>query len=751
MLNEYARPGRLVIVANRLPFSASTERGSLVYAESPGGVASGLRTYLNSLGTARPDTPEYLWVGWPGSAIDSAFRSELRSVASADFHSFPVFLSGEEMEKFYHGFCNRTIWPLFHYFPTYAAFDEEEWRQYRHVNEVFCEAVLDSVQDGDVIWIHDYHLMLLPGLLRQRRRNLTIGFFLHIPFPSFEIFRLLPASWRQEILEGILGADLIGFHTYGYMQYFLQCVLRLLGHENTMGVIALPGRVIKAETFPMGIDFGKFHEAVLDPAVHAESEALRTTLHGLKIILSVDRLDYTKGVLNRLRGYELLLEENPGFRAGVVLVMVLVPSRIGVEQYEVMKKQIEELVGQINGKFGTVGWTPVIYQYRNLTFVPLAALYAVSDVCLVTPLRDGMNLVAKEYVASRRDGTGVLVLSEMAGAAKELGEAVIVNPHSTGEIERGLKDALEMTVEDQRRRNRILQNRLRRYDVTHWANEFVDQLLTQKQAQKKFEARLLPGSVRQEMLEGFNRASKRLILLDYDGTLTPIVSRPEAAKPGRQLLALLERLGQDPRTTVALISGRERKTIQNWFGSLPIHLVAEHGVWVREVGEEWKMLEEQRGDWKSRIIPIFERYMDLLPGAFVEEKEYSVAWHYRGAHPEQGKTLAGEMVDHLMSFTANIDLQVIQGKKVIEVRNAGNHKGKAGLHWLKKDQYDFIFAAGDDWTDEDLFSVLPDTAYSIRVGLVNSHARFNLIDSAEVFALLGFLAMQEPALQAQLP
>jgi trehalose 6-phosphate synthase/phosphatase len=736
MLNEDARPRRLVIVANRLPFSASVENGSLVYAESPGGVASGLRTYLDSLGTARPDTREFLWVGWPGSAIDPPRRSELRSVALSDFHSSPVFLSGEEMEKFYQGFCNRTIWPLFHYFPTHAEFDYDEWRQYRHVNEVYCEAVLESLQEGDVVWVHDYHLMLLPGLLRERRRNLPVGFFLHIPFPSFEIFRLLPASWRREILQGILGADLIGFHTYGYMQYFLQCVLRLLGHENNLGAIALPGRVVKAETFPMGIDFGKFHAAADDPAVRAESDALRKTLTGVRIILSVDRLDYTKGVLNRLRGYELLLEENPGFRGVVVLVMVLVPSRIGVEQYDAMKKQIEELVGKINGKFGNVGWTPVIYQYRNLAFAPLAALYTVSDIALVTPLRDGMNLVAKEYVASRRDRSGVLVLSEMAGAAKELGEAVIVNPHSTEEIARGLKEALEMFPEEQQRRNRILQNRLRRYDVTHWANEFIDQLLFQKQAQKRFEMRVLPDSARREIQEGYERSVKRAIFLDYDGTLTPIVSRPAAARPGRNLLALLERLTQDPRTTVALISGRDRKTMQKWFGPLPIHLVAEHGVWVREAGEDWKMLKEQRGEWKPRIIPILERYMDRLPGAFVEEKDYSVAWHYRGAHPEQGEVLAGELVDHLTNFTANIDLQVVRGKKVVEVRNAGIHKGMAGLHWLSKERYDFILAAGDDWTDEDLFAVLPDTAFSIRVGLVNSRARFNLNDSAEVFELL---------------
>ena len=739
MLNEDARPRRLVIVANRLPFSASVENGSLAYTESPGGVASGLRTYLSSLGASRPGMEEFLWVGWPGSAVDPTFRAGLRSAALANFNSSPVFLSGEEMEKFYQGFCNRTIWPLFHYFSSFTAFDDDEWRQYRHVNEVYCAAVLESLRDGDVVWVHDYHLMLLPALLREHRKDLPIGFFLHIPFPSYEIFRLLPASWRREILEGILGADLIGFHTYGYMQYFLQCVLRLLGLENNLGVIAQPGRIVKAETFPMGIDFAKFHHAADDPAVRAEVQVLAKTLAGVRIILSVDRLDYTKGILNRLRGYEMLLEENPGFRAGVVLVMVLVPSRIGVEQYEAMKKQIEELVGKINGKFGTVGWTPILYQYRNLAFAPLAALYDVSDVALVTPLRDGMNLVAKEYVASRRDGTGVLVISEMAGAAKELGEAVIVNPHSTAEIARGLKDALEMPREEQQRRNGILQNRLRRYDVTHWANEFLDQLLYQKQAQKRFEMKILPPSVRLEIRDRYERSWKRAILLDYDGTLTPIVLRPAAARPGRALLDLLMKLGTDPRTTVALISGRDRKTMQKWFGSLPVHLVAEHGAWIREAGEEWKMLKEQRGDWKPRIIPILERYMDRLPGAFVEEKEFSVAWHYRGAHPEQSDALAGELVDHLMNFTANIDVQVIRGKKVIEVRNAGIHKGIAGLHFLSKDHFDFILAAGDDWTDEDLFAVLPDSAFTIRVGQVNSRARFNLDDPEDVFSLLSSL------------
>ena len=283
MLSEDARPQRLVIVANRLPFSATVENGALAYAESPGGVASGLRTYLDVDGVdPHAISPEYP-LGRLARGRSRPVHANQRSAGQprmSDFHSSPVFLSGEEMEKFYQGFCNRTIWPLFHYFTSLAAFDDEEWRQYRHVNEVYCDAVLDSLQEGDIVWIHDYHLMLLPALLRERRKDLTLGFFLHIPFPSYEIFRLLPAAWRREILEGMLGADLIGFHTYGYMQYFLQCALRLLGHESNMGVIALPGRIVKADTFPMGIEFGRFNAAADDPAVRAEVDALRVTLAG---------------------------------------------------------------------------------------------------------------------------------------------------------------------------------------------------------------------------------------------------------------------------------------------------------------------------------------------------------------------------------------------------------------------------------------------------------------------------------------
>jgi trehalose 6-phosphate synthase/phosphatase len=736
MTNTPSKCRRLVIVSNRLPFVASQEQHSLVFKESDGGLATGLRTYLESLGPGSESFQEYIWVGWPGNTIDPSLQAELTATARDSFNAVPVVLAQEEMENFYHGFCNSTIWPLFHYFTAYSLFDETHWEQYVRVNEKFCKVVMDVLREGDALWIHDYHLMLLPGMIRAAFPSAPIGFFLHIPFPSFEVFRLLPNSWRRQILEGLLGADLVGFHTYGYAQYFLQCTLRLLGLEHHLGQILLPDRIVRVETLPMGIHFAKFNNAMDDPEVRKETDKLTSLLPDVRVVLSVDRLDYTKGVLNRLRGFELLLESNPEFLGKVVLVMVVVPSRIGVEQYDHMKSQIEELVGKINGRFGKIGWTPILYQYKHMSFGPLVALYNVSDVALVTPLRDGMNLVAKEYIASRRQMTGVLVISEMAGAAKELGEAIIINPHTTLEIAQALKDGLAMPVEEQRRRNAIMQNRLRRYDVLRWAGDFITLLFATREAQGAFEARILADGALDGLLAKYREARRRLILLDYDGTLVPFNSEPLRAKPGHDLLALLQTLSENPRNTVVLVSGRDKETLTRWFARTPVHLAAEHGTWTREYLGEWELLKPQPQEWKDRITPILEQYADRLPGSFIEEKEYSVVWHYRNAHPEQAQLLAGELTDHLVTFTANIDIQVLQGKKVIEVRNAGIHKGVAARHWMSKMDYRFVLGIGDDWTDEDLFKVLPESAYSIKVGLSNSHARFNLRGIEEVHDLL---------------
>ncbi|HZY09886.1 MAG TPA: bifunctional alpha,alpha-trehalose-phosphate synthase (UDP-forming)/trehalose-phosphatase, partial [Bacteroidota bacterium] len=468
---------RLIIVSNRLPFTIKKADGSYQFDESVGGLATGLRSYLESMKISSNENLDYAWVGWPGTTVEDDFNEEVKSRSIAEYRSYPVFLSEEDMEKFYHGFCNKTIWPLFHYFPSLTIYQEDYWQHYNKVNEIFCNTLINIVNQDDLVWIHDYHLMQLPLLLQARTPNIPIGFFLHIPFPSFEIFRLLPDRWRRKILEGLLGANLIGFHTYDYMQHFLQCVLRILGYEHNMGQIMLPSRIVKVDTFPMGIDFKKYSTAINDSEIQWEAKNLKETLSNAKIVLSVDRLDYSKGIFNRLQGFEILLEEQSQFRNNIVLILIIVPSRIGVEHYEQMKKQIEELVGKINGRFGTISWTPILYQYKYLPFQPLAALYNISDVALVTPLRDGMNLVAKEYIASKANELGVLILSEMAGSAKELGEAIIINPNNREEIASALREALEMPEDEQTRRMKIMRLRLQRYDIIRWGSEFVHQLI----------------------------------------------------------------------------------------------------------------------------------------------------------------------------------------------------------------------------------------------------------------------------------
>ncbi len=722
MANQLTGSKRLIVVSNRLPFIASEEEGELRFRKSSGGLVTGLSSFLRSI------KGEYIWVGWPGAEPEGEGKERLRQIAMERYNSYPVFFAPELMDKFYRGFCNSTIWPLFHYFPALTSYHEEHWATYKEVNEIFCQAILEILKPDDILWIHDYHLLLLPGLVRRRRPEQAIGFFLHIPFPSFEVFRLLPRQWGNEILEGLLGADLIGFHTHDYTQYFLRNVLRILGYEHNLGQIMLQSRTVKADTFPMGIEYSKFQNALQEPDVREEKEDLLKTLANFKLVFSVDRLDYTKGILNRLEGYEHFLEENPEWRGKMVFVLVVVPSRIGVDHYQQMKTNIDSMVGKINGKFGDVAWTPIVYQFHTLEFPRLAALYSLSDIALITPLRDGMNLVAKEYIASRTDRTGVLILSEMAGAAKELGEAIIINPNHKEDIARALKEAAEMPLDEQGTRLERMQARLRAYDIFRWAEDFLEGLDKIKDDQKKFEARFINSFILDKIKQNYLNAKHRFIFLDYDGTLIPFARSPHEARPDNDLLRLLQSLGDDPANRVVLISGRDRAVLDEWFENLPLGFVAEHGAWIKEKGGSWKLLKPLNSEWKHSLYPILKAYADRLPGAFIEAKEHSLVWHYRQADPEYAPLRAKELLDHITDFTANIDVQVLRGSKVIEIRNSGVTKGNAALMFLLQMRPDFILALGDDWTDEDLFRAMPDMAFTIRVGRAQSVARYNVRD-----------------------
>ncbi|HUK42409.1 MAG TPA: bifunctional alpha,alpha-trehalose-phosphate synthase (UDP-forming)/trehalose-phosphatase, partial [Candidatus Acidoferrales bacterium] len=522
-----------------------------------------------------------------------------------------------------------------------------------------------------------------------------------------------------------------------------RCVQRIVGYEHRLGRLLVRDRRVKVGAFPMGVDFKKFFDAAGQTEVQQESEGLTKALGESKIVLSVDRQDYSKGILHRLQGFEAMLDINPEWRGKVTLIMLVVPSRIGIEDYEGMKKQIEELVGKINGRFGTISWVPIIYQYRSLPFQSLVAMYAMSHVALVTPLRDGMNLVAKEYVATRLDKGGVLVLSEMAGSAKELPEAIIINPNNREEIAAALKFALEMPLEEQVQRIDAMQNRLRRYDVARWATDFLLELLAAHPGETSL-GKAFNASARAELMREFRRSQSRLLLFDYDGTLVPFANSPELAQPTSRLLRILACLADDPRNETALVTGRDRATLERWFRGIRVGFGAEHGICVKDWDRDWQILKYFDLDWKERLLPTLETYADRVPGALVEEKEFSLVWHYRAADPEQGRAAARELTDHLLAFTANIDVQILRGSKVIEIRNAGVNKGAAARHWLAKRNFDFVLAIGDDATDEDMFVALPPATYSFHVGRARTGARFYLRDQSEVIQLLEELASIYP-------
>jgi trehalose 6-phosphate synthase/phosphatase len=724
---------RLLIVSNRLPITIQEKKGDLHAEPSVGGLATGLRSWYKSYPS--------IWIGWAGIGRKKIKKEKdiMERLLSENCH--PVPLSQHDVEAYYQGICNRTIWPLFHYFPLYAEYSEDFWQAYERVNTAFANVVSGIARPNDIIWVHDYHLMLLPKLLREKLPKATIGFFLHIPFPSFEIFRLLP--WRNQILEGLLGADLVGFHTYDYTGHFLDSVHRLLGYEVAMGQITAADRVVRADAFPMGINYEQFSSVAKDPQAQAERKRFRKKLGDCRVILSVDRLDYTKGIPQRLEAFSMFLDRNPKFKRKVILVLLVVPSRIRVEHYIQLKKQLDGLVGEINGKYGTIGWMPVWYLYRSLPFHPLAALYSLADVALVTPLRDGMNLVAKEYTATKADGKGVLILSETAGAAQELGEAIIINANNQEEIAEALVKALEMPEQERIERNRTMQKRLRRYDVVQWANEFMDKLLSTKKLQQEMEAKALTSEMQRELASDFQDSDKALLLLDYDGTLVPFSPKPAEAMPGAKLLRLLERFTKNPGTEVVLISGRDKDTLESWFGGLDVGLVAEHGVWIKEKGGGWETIETLTSEWKKEVYPILESWVDRTPGSFIEEKEFSLVWHYRKANPRLGELRARELMNNLSDITANLNLQVLEGSKVVELKNTDINKGRAASRWISREKWDFILAMGDDWTDEDTFKVLPSTAWSIKLRFGASAARFSLSSPSKAISLLGKMARRQ--------
>ena len=721
---------KLFIISNRLPIKANrNENNELEFTRSEGGLTTGMDSLTMDV--------EKHWIGWPGTYTESEEEEKLISEHLEKFNFHPVFLSSDQILNYYEGYSNSTLWPLCHYFYTFIEYENLYWNTYKQVNELFARTTLNLIGPDDIVWVQDYQLMLLPQMIRKSVDNVSIGYFHHIPFPSYELFRVLPE--RAELLEGLLGADLIGFHTHDYMRHFVSAAERVLDIRFRFDQVLLNNRIAYVDAFPMGINFDLYYNAIQQPEVQAKVDAMRETYGKHKLILSVDRLDYSKGIVHRLRGFAQFLENHPEYREKVSLAMIVVPSRDSVDRYASLKTKIDETIGTINGKFSTINWTPVYYFYHGFPFEELVALYHMADIGLVTPLRDGMNLVAKEYLAAKREKAGVLILSEMAGAAIELNEALIINPNNIEEIENAIFTALEMPEEEQMRRLKKMQQSVSRKSVNKWANDFVNELKAINLRNENLNTERIDYQAKIKIQTEYRNSQKHLFILDYDGTLSAFKSRPEDAVPTKETYKLLNKLASDPKNKVVISSGRDRDTLEEWFGSLAIDLAAEHGacykehgVWVDNIGDE--------KPWDNEIMEIVQNFVDKTPRSKIEEKNTTLVWHYRNVDTWLASLREQQLFEALMIPCARLGLQIMRGNKIIEIKSPVHTKGSEARRLLATQTFDFIMAIGDDTTDEDTFRELPDFAYTIKVGNISEVARYSVKSQSKVLPLLDIIS-----------
>ncbi|MBO0951028.1 bifunctional alpha,alpha-trehalose-phosphate synthase (UDP-forming)/trehalose-phosphatase [Fibrella forsythiae] len=719
---------RLLIVSYRLPFSIQPTDDGPALRQNSGGLVSAVLSMAERMGQQPGNTSTK--IHWVGHADASLRAVEPALLENESFVAHPVFMEEAVHKGFYEGFSNDLLWPLFHYFTSYASFNERDFSHYQQANTRFLEELNALIEPGDLVWIHDFQLMLLPDMVRKAIPSATIGYFFHIPFPTYEIIKLLPRTWRQVLIEGVLGADVIGFHTADYVQHFMHSVsevlaLPIIGHR-----IVLADRSVSVRHFPISVDFTKFNVSGQETDVVSTRLRYQRLLRHNKLIFSVDRLDYTKGIRYRLQGYERFLLQQPDWHGRVALVMTVVPSRDKIGQYQELKREIEETVGRINGLFGSIGWRPIVYSYASLTFTELMALYTACDVALITPIRDGMNLVAKEFVASRSDQAGVLILSELAGAAQELQEALIINPTDTQEVADAIEQALIMPKQEQSARMEQMRCHIQNHNVFRWSHDFLNAFDNVPGAEPDLETNLPVGS----FMTAFAEARQRLLLVDFDGTLAPLVDNPADARPTDDLRQALASLAE--RADLVIISGRNRTFLEQAMAGIPVCLVAEHGAFLKKPDQPWERLDLSADNWLAPVRSVIDPFVTRFSGSFAEEKETAIAWHYRMAHADDVESQAVELANILRGITSAVPLTVIQGNKVVEVKPAQHSKGTVALSIVEQNAYDFIVSIGDDATDEDMFSQLPNWAYTLKVGPGTSFARYRLARQRDVDTLL---------------
>lgn len=678
---------RLLVVANRLPVAA-TRKGedSWTLEISVGGLVSAL------LGVNEFETR---WIGWAGVNVPDEIGQRTLTEALAEKRCIPVFLDEEIVHQYYNGYCNNILWPLFHYLglpqedrlATTRSF-QSQFDAYKKANQMFADVVNEHYEEGDVIWCHDYHLMFLPECLKQYNSKMKVGWFLHTPFPSSEIHRTLPS--RSELLRSVLAADLVGFHTYDYARHFVSACTRILGLEGTPDGVEDQGKLTRVAAFPIGIDSDRFIRALQLPPVKDHMKELQDRFAGRKVMLGVDRLDMIKGIPQKILAFEKFLEENPNWRDKVVLLQIAVPTRTDVPEYQKLTCQVHEIVGRINGRFGTLTTVPIHHLDRSLDFHALCALYAVTDVALVTSLRDGMNLVSYEFVACQALKKGVLILSEFAGAAQSLGAgAILVNPWNITEVAASIGYALNMPADEREKRHQHNFMHVTTHTSQEWAETFVSEL-NDTVVEAQLRTRQIPPLLRTaDALERYLQSNNRLLILGFNATLTEPVDAPGRRvdqfkemelKLHPDLKEPLKRLCDDPKTTVVVLSGSDRTILDKNFGEYNMWLAAEHGMFLRLTKRDWMttMPENLHMDWVDSVKHVFEYFTERTPRSHFELRETSLVWNYKYADIEFGRLQAKDMLQHLWTGPiSNASVEVVQGGRSVEVRAVGVTKGAA--------------------------------------------------------------------------
>lgn len=720
-------PPRWIIASNRLPYSYDADTHALQL--SSGGLVTAI--------TGIHGDEEKVWVGAVlSSEIDHWRHADVP--ASKHLAIDMVEVEDQTYDRYYNGFSNDVLWPLFHYLSERVQFRHDDWRAYQTVNRLFAEKIAQIAKPNDLIWIHDFHLMLVPSYLKALRDDLTIGWFLHIPFPSSELFMELPV--REALLEGVLQSDLAGFHDYGYVRHFSSTVKRILGVDTNLFAITYEQHQTVLGVFPVSIDYHYFATAAESTAVQALAKRYQLTDF---VFLGVDRLDYTKGVEFKLESFYCLLKSKPELHGKVSLIQVAVPTRQDVEAYAQLRTRVEQLVSEINGQYATPTWTPIHYLYHSVSFDELLALYRAASSLVVSSRRDGMNLVALEYIASQSlADPGTVMLSEFAGAKSLLSRSVSINPHDIEGTALQMACVMLLTVDERRAAIQQMQDFLQHYTATDWGQSFMTKLMQVDQLQKSHYPVLvyqLPSFA--DTLQAIFADQSPCLVLDYDGTLVGICQHPSEAAITNKVRSIITKLVQYG-CMVLIISGRDQAFLAEQFAGLPVYLAAEHGAMFYDQ-VTWRCLVSQDiATWYQHTLEIMSYYTKLVPESLIEDKSFGLAWHYRQSPAAFAQYQALKLSDELQQGLFGTSARIVHGKKVLEVCAIEANKG-VFLQWFLKHYHPQAVGLimGDDRTDEDMFSVAdPERMVSIKVGLGMSSAQYRLPNQGDVLKLLQLLS-----------